>query len=68
MTAMTRRLAAPRRGSQAATPCADIASVAPVERTEGRMATSAGRDERAALRREYAGIEAAAYAAIRFRV
>jgi len=32
------------------------------------MATSAGRDERAALRREYAGIEAAAYAAIRFRV
>ncbi|HEX3264214.1 MAG TPA: hypothetical protein VHR16_00980 [Candidatus Limnocylindrales bacterium] len=67
MTTMTRRLT-PRQAVQAATTCIDTVKIARVERTEGRTAIDAGHDERTALRREYAWIEAAANAAFRARV
>ena len=68
MTTMTRRLTAPRQAVQAASTCIDTLRMATVERTDGRTARSAGQDERAALRREYAWVEAAANAALRGRV
>ena len=67
MTTMARRLT-PRQAVQAATSCIDTAKTARVERTEGRTAINAGHDERAALRRDYAWIQAAANATIRARV
>jgi hypothetical protein len=68
MTTRTRGLAAPRRAVHAATPCVDTARTARVEQKDGRTAIDAGRDERTALRREYAWIDAAANAAFRARV
>lgn len=68
MTTMTRGLATPRRAVLAATNRIDRALSARVERTAGRLMVEAGNDERTALRREYAWVEAAANAAIRGRV
>ena len=67
MTTMTRRLT-PRQAVQAATSCIDTAKTARVEQTGGRTAINAGQDERTALRRDYAWIEAAANATFRARV
>jgi hypothetical protein len=68
MTTMTRGLAAPRRAVQAATRCVDTVTTMGAEQMDRRTATDAGRDERTALRREYAWIDAAANAAFRARV
>jgi hypothetical protein len=68
MTTMTRGLAAPRRAVQAATPCVDTVKTTRVEQMDGRMATDAGHDERTALRREFAWVQAAANATFRARV
>ena len=68
MTTMTRGLAAPRRAMQPATPCVDGVNTTRVEQAAGRTPLDVSRDERTALRREYAWVEAAAYAAIRARI
>jgi hypothetical protein len=68
MTTMARGLTAPRQAVQAATPCIDTVKNARVERMDGRTARHAGNDERTALRREYAWVDAAANAAFRVRV
>jgi hypothetical protein len=68
MTTMARGLTAPRQAVHAATPCVDSVRIARVERMDGRTAVNAGQDERTALRREYAWVEAASNAAFRVRV
>ena len=68
MTTLTRGLAAPRRAVLTATNRLETAPWALARRTDGRTAVEAGLDERNALRREYAWVEAAANAAIRGRV
>lgn len=68
MTTMARGLAAPRQAVHAATDCVDTAKDVQVEQTAGRTALAAASNERAALRREYAWVQAAANAAIRVRV
>ena len=68
MTTMTRGLAAPRQAVQPATNCIDTAKVARVEQRDGRLEMHASHDERTALRREYAWVQAAANAAFRARV
>ena len=67
MTTMTRRLT-PRQAVHAATTAIDSVRTARFERTDGRTARDAGHDERTALRREYAWVEAAANATFRARV
>ena len=54
---------------QPATPCVDGVNTTRVEQAAtGRTRLDVSRDERTALRREYAWVEAAAYAAIRARI
>jgi hypothetical protein len=65
MAAMTRVLFGPRQAAQATTPRVDTQCMTVRDDAEGRPAFLLNHDERTALRRDHAFVQAAAFAALR---